>query len=411
MHSFQDKLNQYASLAIEVGINLQPGQSLVITAPLISAEFVRGAVKRAYEVGAKHVYVEWFDDEVNRLRYELAPAEALNEYPMWRARGYEELADDNAAFLYVVASNPDLMNGIDPNRIQIASKAANAALRKLTSARLSQKVSWSIVAVPSPAWADKVFPSLSEEKRVDALWNAIFEATRVGRDRPIEAWREHSAALGTRADMLNQRQYKALHYRSKAGTDITVELPHNHIWVSAGSVNKEGDVFISNMPTEEVFTSPVRTGVHGTVRSTKPLSYQGNLIENFSLDFQEGRITDFHAEKGYESLKSLIEIDEGSRYLGEVALVPYHSPISDTGLIFYNTLFDENASCHFAIGRAFPFCLQGGTEMTQRELQDHGLNDSLTHVDFMMGSEDMDIDGIRENGEKEPVFRNGNWAF
>jgi aminopeptidase len=255
-----------------------------------------------------------------------------------------------------------------------------------------------------------VFPSLPEEDRVNALWDAIFYATRVDSDHPILEWKEHSLALQTRADRLNQRQYKALHYRSE-GTDITVGLPPEHIWVSAGTINKQGISFIANMPTEEIFTSPLKTGVNGTVKSTKPLSYNGNLIENFSLTFKEGKIIDFKAEKGNEILRSLIEIDEGSHYLGEVALVPHRSPISNTNLIFYNTLFDENASCHFAIGRAFPFCLKGGKEMSQQELQRHGLNDSLTHVDFMMGSEDLSIDGILENGEKEPLLRNGDWVF
>ncbi|NRF93032.1 aminopeptidase [Paenibacillus frigoriresistens] len=410
MHSFQDNLDKYAALAIQLGVNIQKGQTLVVFSPLISGEFVRRLVKQAYEVGAKHVYVEWFDEEITRLKYELAPEEALLEYPTWRAKGYEELAENNAAFLYVVANNPDLMNGIDPKRIQTASRTSNTALKELSVARLTNKVSWSIIAVPSPSWAEKVFPSLPEEERVDALWNAIFEATRADRDDPVLDWKEHSTALDTRAKRLNERQYKALHYRGN-GTDITVSLPLDHIWVSAGNINSNGISFIANLPTEEVFTSPLKNGVNGTVKSTKPLSYNGNLIENFTLTFKEGRIIDFKAEKGEEHLRSLIEIDEGSHYLGEIALVPHRSPISNTNLIFYNTLYDENASCHFAIGRAFPFCLNGGIDMSQQDLQNHGLNDSLTHVDFMMGSADMNIDGILENGEIEPLFRNGDWAF
>lgn len=410
MNLFKDNLLKYASLAIEVGVNVQPGQTLVIMAPVETSEFVRLLVKRSYEVGAKHVYVEWFDDEVTRIKYDLASADALQEYPMWRARGYEELADNQAAFLYVNSSNPDLMNGIDPTRIQTASRAASSALQNLTNARLNNNVSWNIVAVPSPSWADKVFPDHPAEERVNALWNAIFYATRVDQKDPVRNWQEHSHALKTRAAWLNQRQYQALHYRSD-GTDITIGLPQGHIWVSAGSTNKAGTSFIANIPTEEVFTSPLKDGVNGTVRSTKPLSYNGNLIENFSLTFKDGKIVGFHAEKGQEVLKTLIEIDEGSHYLGEVALVPYHSPISNTNLIFYNTLYDENASCHFAIGKAFPFCLKGGTEMSQQQLQEHGLNVSLTHVDFMIGSESMDIDGLLSNGEKEPLFRNGDWAF
>ncbi|MFC5447810.1 aminopeptidase [Paenibacillus aestuarii] len=409
MNTFQEQLKRYAALAVEIGVNVQAGQKLVIFAPLIAAQFVRCVVKRAYEIGAKEVYVEWSDDEVTRLKFELAPFETFLEYPMWRAKGYEELAKEHAAFLYVVANNPDLLNGIEPSRIQQSSKTNNAALRNLTSARLKNQVSWSIVTVPSPAWADKVFPTLPEAERVQALWNAIFQATRVEQEDPVQAWKEHSSTLEAKAKHLNERKYSALHYRS-AGTDITVQLPPEHVWVAASMQNAQGASFIANLPTEEVFTSPLKTGVNGTVTSTKPLSYNGNLIENFKLTLKDGKIVDYTAEKGYEVLKSLVEMDEGSHYFGEVALVPHRSPISDTNLIFYNTLFDENASCHFAIGRAFPFCLQGGNAMSQEELQASGLNDSLTHVDFMMGSADMDIDGILANGDVEPLFRKGNWA-
>lgn len=410
MTKHQDHLMKYASLAIQLGINVQPGQTLVIFAPLVSVDFVRLLVKRAYEIGAKLVYVEWFDSEITRLKYELAPFEALLEHPMWQAKGYEELASQNAAFLYVSANNPDLMNGIDPKRLQTASRTSSAATKELTMARLMNKVSWTIVAVPTPAWADKVFPLLPTEERVDALWSAIFQATRVQKEDPIEEWRSHAKTLLTKSDLLTQKQYKALHYRAK-GTDITVELPQDHLWVSAGSENQRGDRFIANMPTEEVFTSPLRTGVNGTVSSTKPLSYNGVLIENFSLTFEEGKITHFQAEKGEEMLRSLVEMDEGSHYLGEIALVPHRSPISDMNLIFYNTLYDENASCHFAIGRAFPFCLKDGVTMRADELLKRGLNESLTHVDFMMGSADMDIDGIKTNGEVEPLFRSGDWVI
>ncbi|MEC0265763.1 aminopeptidase [Paenibacillus anseongense] len=410
MTKHHDQLVKYASLAIQLGVNVQPGQTLVIFAPLVSVDFVRLLVKHAYEIGAKLVYVEWVDSEITRLKYELAPFEALLEYPMWQAKGYEELASQNAAFLYVSANNPDLMNGIDPKRLQTASKTSSTAIKELTMARLTNKVSWTIVAVPTPAWADKVFPLLPAEERVDALWSAIFQATRVEKDDPIEEWRNHARTLLTKSDLLNQKQYKALHYCAE-GTDITVDLPQDHLWVSAGSNNQQGDTFIANMPTEEVFTSPLRTGVNGTVRSTKPLSYNGVLIENFSLTFEEGRIIDFEAEKGEEMLRTLVEMDEGSHYLGEIALVPHRSPISDMNLIFYNTLYDENASCHFAIGRAFPFCLKDGVTMSGEELLKRGLNESLTHVDFMMGSADMDIDGIKMNGEVEPVFRNGDWVI
>jgi aminopeptidase len=410
MENFEHQLDKYAALAVEVGVNIQPGQTLVVTAPLPAAELVRKVVKRAYEIGAHYVHVEWNDDQVTRTRYELAPDESFSEYPMWRAKGWEEMAANNAAFLSITAANPDLLKGIEPQRIKDANIAANTALEPFRNYAMSDKVSWSVIAVPSQAWADKVFPSVEEDQRMNTLWQAIFKSVRVDLDDPVAAWREHTAILDSKAGRLNSRKYTALRY-SAPGTDLTIALPQGHIWVSAGSDNEQGTTFIANMPTEEVFTAPLRTGANGTVTSTKPLSYAGNLIENFSLTFKDGRIVDYSAEQGYETLKGLIETDEGSHYLGEVALVPFQSPISDTNLIFYNTLFDENASNHLAIGKAYAFCLEGGKTMDKAALAKSGLNDSLTHVDFMIGSADMNIDGILEDGTTEAIFRGGNWAF
>jgi len=407
----EHRLEKYAALAVEVGVNVQPGQMLVVTAPLFAAELVRKIVKRAYEIGARYVHVDWHDDVVTRTRFELAPADSFREYPIpFRARGLEEMAEQGAAFLSVTGTDPDLLAGIDPQRIQDSNRAANAALKGFRQYTMADKVSWSIVAVPSQAWADKVFPGLPAAERIPALWDAIFRATRIDLPDPVKAWREHADNLNRKAEHLNRRKYKALHYRAP-GTDLVVELPEKHLWVSAESHNEKGHVFIANMPTEEVFTAPLKTGVNGTVASTKPLSHGGRLIENFSFTFRDGRIVDFKAEKGYETLKKLIETDEGSRYLGEVALVPHTSPISLSNLIFYNTLFDENASNHLAIGKGYAFCLEGGKNMGEGERAACGLNDSLVHVDFMIGSADMDIDGILPDGTREPVFRNGNWAF
>ncbi|MFB4475307.1 aminopeptidase, partial [Oceanobacillus caeni] len=239
---------------------------------------------------------------------------------------------------------------------------------------------------------------------------AIFNATRANLSEPVNAWKEHIDTLESKATYLNEQKFKALHYQAD-GTDLTIELPEKHIWISAESINEKGTPFVANIPTEEVFTAPLKTGVNGTVSATKPLSYSGNLIENFSLTFKDGKIVDYQAEKGYDTLKHLIETDEGSHFTGEVALVPHHSPISDTDLIFFETLFDENASNHIAIGKGYAFCLEGGKEMSEEELKDNGLNDSLTHVDFMIGSEKMDIDGILPDGTRKPIFRKGNWAF
>ncbi|HYK72959.1 MAG TPA: aminopeptidase, partial [Pseudoneobacillus sp.] len=262
----------------------------------------------------------------------------------------------------------------------------------------------------SPKWAAKVFPNAPTEEQVSLLWEAIFKATRADLDNPVEAWINHDKSLYEKVNYLNEKSYKKLHYRAP-GTDLTIELPETHLWVGAGSKNAQGHDFMANMPTEEVFTVPLKTGVNGTVSSTKPLSYGGNIIDHFSITFENGRIVSYKAEQGEDILKRLVDTDEGSHYLGEVALVPHQSPISQSNVLFYNTLFDENASNHLAIGSAYAFCIEGGKQMTPEQLEEKGLNESLTHVDFMIGSSDMDIDGIKADGTVEPVFRGGNWAF
>jgi aminopeptidase len=410
MTEFQKKLEKYAELAVKVGVNIQKGQSLVVNAGLDSAEFVRLVVKSAYETGAHNVIVNWNDDVVSRTKYELAPDEAFTTYPVWRAKEQEDLVEQGAAFMAIVSSSPDLLKGVNPERISNFQKAAGTALSKYRQAVQSDKVSWTVIAAPSPAWAAKVFPDAPGDQQVSLLWEAIFKAVRVDTENPVEAWKKHDETLHEKVSYLNERRYQKLHYTAP-GTDLTIELPNNHIWVGAGSVNEDGFEFMANMPTEEVFTVPFRTGVNGTVASTKPLSYGGNIIDRFSITFENGRIVDYKAEEGEEVLKRLVETDEGSHYLGEVALVPYNSPISQSNVLFYNTLFDENASNHLAIGSAYAFCIEGGKKMSREELDANGLNESITHVDFMIGSEEMDIDGITADAVAEPVFRKGNWAF
>ncbi|MFB5281188.1 aminopeptidase [Peribacillus sp. Hz7] len=410
MSDFQANLEKYAELAVKVGVNIQQGQTLVVNTTLEGAELVRLIVKKAYEAGAYNVIVNWNDDIVNRTKYELAPDEVFHEYPEWRAKETIELAEKGAAFLSVISSSPDLLKGVDPKRIANFQKASGTALKPWRQAMQSDKVSWSIVAVPSEAWANKVFPEEPAENRVHKLWEAIFKAVRVDTENPVEAWKTHDDTLHEKVDYLNDKHYTKLHYTAP-GTDLTIELPEKHLWCGAGSINQHGHHFMANMPTEEVFTVPLKTGVNGTVRSTKPLSYGGNIINNFSVTFKDGRIIEVQAEEGEEILKQLVETDEGSHYLGEVALVPFNSPISQSNVLFFNTLFDENASNHLAIGSAYAFCLEGGKDMTPEQLAEHGLNESLTHVDFMIGSDKMNIDGILADGTAEPVFRNGDWAF
>ncbi|MBD8006657.1 aminopeptidase [Bacillus norwichensis] len=410
MADFLETLEKYAELAVKVGVNVQTGQTLVVNATIDNAEFIRLVVKKAYEEGAKNVIVNWTDDIVTRLKYDMAPDEAFHEYPHWRANELEELAEQGAAFMSVISSGPDLLKGIDPNRIANFQKVAGKAMHKYRQYIQSDKISWTVIAAPSEDWAKKVFPDAPPEEQISNLWEAIFKATRADLDNPIQAWKDHDRNLHEKVDYLNKRRYKKLHYKAP-GTDLTIELPKGHFWVGAGSVNEKGDEFMANMPTEEVFTVPYKYGVDGIVSNTKPLSYGGNIIDGFTLTFEKGKIVDIKAEEGEEILKGLVDTDEGSHYLGEIALVPFNSPISQSNILFYNTLFDENASNHIAIGSAYAFCLEGGKNMSQDELEQNGLNTSITHVDFMIGSEKMDIDGILESGESEPVFRNGNWAF
>jgi len=410
MTSFNTKLENYASLVVEVGVNIQPGQNLFIAASIDSVELVRLITKKAYTAGAKQVFVDLADDEITRLRYELAPEDSFDFFPSWKAQEKELLAEGGAAFINVVSQSPDLLKGVESSKIAAFQKAAGQALSKYRQYVQSDKISWSVIASPSAEWAKKVFPGLPEEEQVPALWEAIFQAVRADVPNPTEAWVEHDNLLHTKVDYLNEKNYKKLHYTAP-GTDLTIELPKGHLWCGAGSTNEKGLSFMANMPTEEVFSVPLKTGVNGYVASTKPLSYGGNIIDNFTITFENGRIVKVEAEQGQKVLENLIATDEGSHYLGEVALVPHDSPISNSNLLFYNTLFDENASNHLAIGSAYAFCIEGGKKMSREELTKNGLNESITHVDFMIGSEKMDIDGIKQDGTTEPIFRNGNWAF
>jgi len=410
MATFQEKLEKYAELAVKVGVNIQEGQELLISASIQAADLVREITKKAYERGAKFVHVDWQDDVLTRITYEKAPNEAFTEFPEWKKMQREELAKRGAAFISITSQSPDLLKGIDSERISNFQKAAGTALNTFRQYIQSDKVSWTVIAAASEEWAKKVFPDERDDNRVEKLWDAIFKATRVDQEDPVQAWQEHDKTLHEKVDYLNEKRIQKLHYKAP-GTDLTIELPEKHLWVGAGSVNEKGIEFMANMPTEEVFTVPKKDGVNGHVSSTKPLSYGGNIIDNFTLTFENGRIVDVKAEQGEDILKRLVETDEGSYYLGEIALVPHESPISQSNILFYNTLFDENASNHLAIGSAYAFCLEGGKTMSEEELKENGLNQSITHVDFMIGSSEMDIDGILEDGTVIPIFRNGNWAF
>lgn len=410
MLEFQQQLSSYAELVVKIGVNIQKGQTLVINGTIEAAELIRIIAKKAYEAGAYMVKVNWTDDTVSRLRYDLAADESFLEEPKWYAGEMLELVEKGAAVISVVSSDPDLLKGVSQERIVNHQKTYGKAMAKYRQYLQSDKFSWCVVAAPSKNWAAKVFPGLPEEEQVAKLWEAIFKTVRVDQENPVKAWEEHVSRLNQKSDYLNAKKYKKLHYLAP-GTDLTIELPEGHIWVAADSIDERGNAFVANMPTEEVFTAPFAGEVNGKVSSTKPLSYGGQLIDGFTLTFENGRIIDCTAAQGEATLKDLINMDEGSHYLGEVALVPHASPISESNILYYNTLFDENASNHLAIGSAYAFCLKDGKKMSQDELKAQGLNTSITHVDFMIGSAEMDIYGVTDEGNREPVFHKGNWAF
>ncbi|AYC30262.1 aminopeptidase [Paenisporosarcina cavernae] len=408
--NFHEKMAEYAELAVRVGVNIQKGQYLSIGTTTETLEFTRLVVEKAYEAGAGYVHVQFTDEKINRAFYELAPEDQMSNIPSWIVAQRDYLVDQKGASLWIDAEDPDALTGVSVKRLSERSKAFGKALEKFRQATMTDKIAWSIVAIPSPKWAAKVFPNLPEEEQVPALWDAIFKAVRIGEGTAVEQWKAHVDALESRAAMLNEKRFAKLVYRAP-GTDLSIELPKNHIWMSGASRTPDNTPFIANMPTEEVYTAPLKNGVNGVVRNTKPLAYQGNIIDGFELTFENGKIVKAHAAIGDDILQEMISNDEGSAYLGEIALVPHKSPISDSNILFFNTLFDENASNHLAIGEAYPTCIEGGRDMNEEQIKAAGLNVSITHEDFMIGSEHMDIDGIQEDGTEVAIFREGNWAF
>ncbi len=410
MYPTKQQLENYAELAVKVGVNVQTGQTVVVMAPIAAADLVRLITLKAYEAGAHNVYVEYNDEQLSKIKYLHAPEEVFSEYPQWRATAMEQYAESGAAFIQIYSPDPDLLNDVEPSRVATAAKTAATALNKYRSYLMAHKNAWTLLSYATPEWASKVFPGEEADAALQKLWERIIDATRIDHDNPVSAWGVHNAKLGEMVQFLNEKSYQQLHYEA-TGTSLTIDLPDGHIWLGGAKYNASGVLFNPNIPTEEVYTLPSRDGVNGTVRSTKPLNYNGVVINHFSLTFKDGKVIDFSAEEGAEALQKLLDTDEGARRLGEVALVPHDSPISNSNVIFYNTLFDENASCHLALGQAYPVNLQGGKDMKAEELLGKGANQSLVHVDFMIGAADLSIDGITQDGRKEAIFRNGNWAF
>ena len=407
----ENLLKKYAKLAIYQGVNVQKNQTLVISSPIECAKFTRMLVEEAYIKGAKEVVVQWNDELTGKLKYKYSPMEVFETVPEWVKESRLSYAKEGACFLSISASDPELLKDVDPKKVATFRKASSIASREFSSRLMSNENAWSIVSIPTVGWAKKVFPNVSEDEAVEKLWDAIFKIVRVESQDPVKAWEEHKNTLKKNMDFLNSKRFKSLHYTNSLGTDLIIQLPEKHLWAGGAEFTQDGTEFIANMPTEEIFSMPKKTGVNGKVVSSMPLNYGGNLINNFSLTFKDGKVVDFSAEEGYETLKNLLDTDEGAKYLGEVALVPYNSPISNSNIIFFNTLYDENASCHLAFGKAYSLCIKDGEKMSEEELLKEGANDSLTHVDFMIGTKDLQITGTTYDNEKFDIFVNGNWAF
>lgn len=404
-------LKKYAMLAVNTGVNIKKDNILVITSPIETAEFARLIAKEAYNFGAKEVIVHYSDQQLTKIKLENSSLETISDYPSWMAEGYNYYARQGACFISIAASDPDGLKGVSVEKIGESQKARTTALKEYYDNSMSNKCRWCVLSVPTLSWAKKVFPNLSDEKALESLWDVIFKTVRVDTKDPIKAWENHNAYLEEKIKFMNNNNFKSVHLKSSNGTDLNIELPEGHIWAGGSEEDVKGIPFNANMPTEEIFTLPKKTGVNGIVYSSKPLSYGGNLIDNFSITFEDGRAIDFTAETGYDILKQMLESDEGAKYLGEVAFVPYNSPISNSKLIFFNTLFDENAACHLAFGRAYESCVKNADKYSEEELEKMGVNNSVIHVDFMIGTSDLEITGINKNGETIKIFSNGNWAF
>jgi aminopeptidase len=410
----EQKLDRLAEVAIRVGLGLRRGQELVMTAALDTLPLVRRITEHAYKAGATLVTSLLVDEESTLLRYQYGENEGFDHAAGWLYDGIAAAFKGGAARLAVAGGNPALLSRQDPEKVGRANRAMSAAYRPALELITRHDINWTIVAAATPAWAATVFPELPAAQALEKLWAAIFAASRADLPDSVAAWREHDANLHRRADLLNRKRYAALHFKAPgpdgSGTDLRVGLADDHIWLGGGMTAGNGQYCIPNMPTEEVFTTPHKDRTQGYVTSTKPLSYQGTMIEGIRVHFEGGRVVEAKASKGEEVLNRMIETDDGARQLGEVALVPHSSPIAHSGLLFNNTLFDENAASHIALGQAYSSCLKNGDTLTPEQLARLGANDSLIHVDWMIGSKKMDVDGVTAEGEAEPLMRQGEWV-
>ena len=407
---FARKLDKLAEVAVRVGLGLEARQEMVMTATLDQLLLARRIIEHAYKAGASVVTPIFADEPSALLRFHHAQDYSFDAAPAWLYEGMAQAYRNGAARLAIAGGDPALLAKEDPEKVSRLNRATSKAYRPALELITRQEINWTIVSGATPAWAAAVFPELPQEQALEKLWNAIFAASRVDKADPVAAWKEHDANLHARAEWLNEKRYAALHFRGP-GTDLRVGLADGHLWDGGGSTARNGVYCIPNMPTEEVFTTPHKNRVDGRVTATKPLSHMGTMIEGISVRFEGGRIVEAHASRGQQVLEKMIDTDEGARRLGEVSLVPHSSPIASSGLLFLNTLFDENAACHIALGQAYTMCMKDGEKLSKEELAARGANESLIHVDWMIGSNRIDVDGITASGEAEALLRAGEWAW
>lgn len=406
-------IESYAKLAVQCGVNIQKGQLLVIKAPVEAYEFARLCQSFAYEAGAGEVMIQYEDQYAHRADIEHEQLALLKQVPQWVIECRREVQERGCAFLHIDSGDPELMRDVDPKRLALASASMRQAMKPYQSYTMNNIGQWCVIAVPNPAWAKKIYPDETEERAMEFLWRAILKTVHVSdRNDPTAVWKAHVKEIRSHCRVMNRYAFKSLHFVSELGTDLTVQLPEGHLWGGGDEVaSGNGCRFNPNLPTEEVFTTPDRWHVDGIVYSSKPLSHNGRIIENFWLKFKDGEVVDFKARTGNDALAEILKTDAGSRRLGEVALISYQSPISKLNMLFYDTLFDENASCHLALGACYPTQLKGGADMSERELISRGGNVSAIHVDFMFGTRLLNVTGITKTGKEIQVFQHGNFMF
>lgn len=403
------KLYDFAELVLGVGVNLQNGQGLEIVCPVEKSEVAVAFSEKAYEMGARIVNVRWSCEKTDRVNYLYAEEEALTDIPKWFVDSKNYLVKKGFCYVAIDAEDPSAFKDVPSEKLAAVSKKKSKLLKAFSDEVMSNGIRWCVVSVPTESWAKKIFPAAADP--VEELSFAIEKTMRLDEKNPLEAWQKHIATLNRRAEFMNAKNFEYLHYTSANGTDLMLGLAENHVWVSAQEKAKDGVPFVANMPTEEIFTAPHKDKINGVVKSALPLSYNGQIIENFSFTFKKGKVIDFSAEKGYDVLKKLLETDAGTLSLGEAALIGKNSPIAKSGILFLNTLFDENASCHLALGKGYPTTVKGGAEMTVKELKKLGVNDSVEHVDFMIGSPDLSVTGIGYDKSETPLFVDGEWVI